>query len=315
MHFLVTGGCGYIGSHITKRLCDEGHVISVIDNLSNSSSEARLNIINKIATVYIADLSMENEIIELYKKLENVNAIIHVAALKNVKESTEQPEKYLSNNLDSTKFLIKYFNCPIVYSSSCAVYGNVEGAVDENASTNPQSPYATSKLESEKLLLNEYKNFVILRYFNPIGCEIYQLRDVSESCISTALRSGKVTIYGNEYDTTDGTCIRDYIHISDLVDAHILVLGKLINSSPCEEFRSSPSTISNKIYNVGTGTGVSVKELCQTYKDYVNKNLEIEYGSPRPGDVSQVWANSNSFRSATFFKAKKSLKDMVEDIL
>ena len=306
MNILVTGGCGYIGSHIVKRLHNEGHRVAVIDNFSNTTSFSRGKVVSQWADIFIADLTLEKHISYISYILGKINAIFHLAALKNVRESINHPDKYHFNNIISTRILLKYFNCPIVYSSSCAVYGNAENCVNENSELKPLSPYANSKLQTEQLLFQECSsNFVILRYFNPIGCEDSKLRDISESCISTALRSGNVKIYGTNLDTPDGTCIRDYIHITDLVDAHIIALAKLL---------VCPNSI-NRVYNVGTGNGISVKELCDSYKLYVNKDLVIEDEKHRTGDPIKIWSNTNNFEKDFGFKANHTIKDIVLAIM
>lgn len=310
MHFIVTGGCGYIGSHLVKRLYEEGHKITVIDNFSNPFSLKRAEVVCNWAQIYTIDLTNEIMMSQLSNTVgfsyNMVDGIFHLASMCSIPDSFLYPDWYLFNNIWATAVLCKYFTCPILFSSTCSVYGNMSSnkGLTESAILNPQNAYAKSKASSEKIILDHQRS-IILRYFNPIGCEIKELRDDNKDRISEALRKGSITIFGSNYDTPDGTPIRDYIHIRDLVDAHILAFGRLL---------MEPTKI-HKIYNIGIGDGVSVGDLCTVYKSHVNENLKIEYGSKRTGDVDKIWANVDSFKIDFGWEPKLDITDMVTAIL
>jgi|SRR5579862_4103737 len=313
MHFIVTGGCGYIGSHLVKRLYEEGHRVTVIDNFSNNLSLKRAEIVCNWAQIYNIDLTNEVMVSQLANVIgfsyNMVDGIFHLASMCSIPDSFLYPDWYLFNNIWGTVILCKYFKCPILFSSSCSVYGNmndeklVKEGLTEKSPLNPTNSYAESKASAENIILNHQKS-IILRYFNPIGCEIKELKDDSKDRVSEALRKGKITIFGDNYDTSDGTPVRDYIHISDLLDVHILAFGRLL---------MEPSKI-QKIYNIGVGNGVSVGDLCTFYKKYVNENLKIEYGEKRNGDVDKIWANSDLFKKDFGWEPKFNIIDMVKSI-
>lgn len=303
MNFIVTGGCGYIGSHLTKRLYEEGHNVFIFDNFVNPSSLNRRDFIiqNNWALVYDVDISNVSQVNAWINQNANIaiSCVFHLAALKDISESIRNAGWYQFNNFLGTTMICDHFDCPVLFSSSCSIYGepkNCTGQVAENDDLSPQNPYSTSKKDCEKHILKHTQNSIILRYFNPIGCHISELKDVSTNCISSALRSGSINIYGDNP-------IRDYIHISDLIDFHIIALGKLLSESEIK-----------KTYNLGRGIAVTVNDICNEYKKYVNTNLHIQFAEKRSGDISRIYANMDLVKKEYDWTPSKTLRDMVEDI-
>ncbi len=311
MNVLVTGGLGYIGSHTIVELLLKGYNVICIDDLSNSNIEfyKRIKIItNRDFDFYEVDLNNKQSLKNCLSNYQKIDAMIHFAANVYVKESTLDPLKYYSNNLVSLINILevtKKFSCDILFSSSCTVYGNAQKyPVKENMETKrPISPYGNTKKIGEEILKDyfsqSFQNISCLRYFNPAGAhESNLIGELSKSKPEhlipyiTKVANGeleKLIIYGNDYPTYDGTCIRDYIHVSDVASAHV----------KCIEFMSK---INNRfeIFNIGTGKGTSVLDVIKTFNRLLNMNIKYEFGPRREGDASKVWACCE--------KAKKILK-------
>lgn len=311
---LVTGGSGYIGSHTIVELLEKGFEVVSVDNQSNSSIEAYENIF-KITGKRIINYSIdicELEQLEIIFKQHHFSGIIHFAAFKAVGESVEFPLKYYYNNINSLINILdlskKYNINNLIFSSSCSVYGNIEKLpVDENTVLpKAESPYAYTKQIGEVILQDVCKtnskfNAISLRYFNPVGAHISGL--IGESPINkpnnlvpiiTATAIGKIkqlSVHGNDYPTRDGTCIRDYIHVTDIARAHVLAMDKLIKYKP--EFNYD-------VINLGSGNGISVLEMINAFEKISGEKLNYKFGPRRLGDVIAVYADNT--------KAKEYLK-------
>ena len=303
-NILITGGAGYIGSHIVERLVKKKNII-ILDNLITGYKR----LINKKAKFIKGDIKDKKKLIKIIKD-NKIDTIIHLAAFLNVKESEKNKKKYYNNNINGTLNLI--LACKdstvknIVFSSSCSVYGNVKGPVNEKKRLNPQNYYAYTKLKSEEIIKKfskKYKyRYGILRYFNVAGAspsgKIGEIETSHGHLIKNiAIQSLKlkpvISIYGNDYITKDGTCIRDYIHVSDLVDIHIKTL-KYINTKS-----------KSLVLNCGYGKGYSVLDIIKIFKE-TNKNLIVKYKSRRIGDVDMVYADVKKIKSILRWKPKNN---------
>lgn len=327
MKVLVTGGFGYIGSHTVVELINTGHDVYIIDNCSNSSATvgSKLEkILNKEITNYSSiDLKCKNAIFRLLEDWPNIDAIIHFAASKSVSESMSRPLEYYENNVGGTCNLLqaaKYFNIKhFVFSSSCTVYGDPDTyPVTENFPIKPPSSvYGHTKQICEDIINNTHGEFEFnslnLRYFNPVGCHDTGLigddpNGVPDNLMpyitQTAIgKRDKLTIFGNTYDTPDGTCIRDYIHVVDLARAHVLAI----------EFLSKLNKFGHKDnINLGTGNGYSVNEIVDTFENVNNIKIKREYGPPRKGDLPKIYADPSYAFQKLGWGAKKDLTAMVQ---
>lgn len=322
MNILVTGGLGFIGSITCIQLFKANHNFIIVDNLSNSNIgilEKIKNITNKNFKYYNLDLKNENDVEKIF--LENkIDGIIHFAALKAVGESVKEPIKYYENNIISTlnlaKLCIKYNVNRFIYSSSATVYGEQKPPLFEymplQEATNS---YGQTKIICEKILTdiaNANKNFKVtfLRYANPIGAdETHTLgenpngipQNISPYIVKVILKKLPVlNVFGNDYDTVDGSGVRDYIHVLDLANAHILALEKMINQI--------------NIYNVGTGNPTSVFELIKTFEKVSNSSVEYKIVERREGDVAISYLNSDKIYNELGFKPKYNIEDMCRDL-
>ena len=304
-NILVTGGAGYIGSHVTNLLIDKGYNVTVIDNLITGNKE----LVNKKANFINCDIADEN-IINNLLKTNKFEIVIHFAGLIRVDESLEQPERYNEFNFEKAKiFLDTCFKNnleKIIFSSTASVYGNPKKLnVSEKDDLNPLNPYAETKLKLENYLINKSKScsirYIILRYFNVAGAD-EKLRSGLISKYSTHLikiasevavnKRDEMIINGDDYDTKDGTAVRDYIHVSDLADIH-LASAEYLNEN----------NISN-IFNCGYGKGFSVKEVIETFNKIIDKKIKFKIGPRRPGDSKQVVADPNKFMKTLSWKPK-----------
>ena len=284
MNVLLTGGAGYIGSHVALKLIEEGHEVSIVDNLITGSE----NLIPKQASFLKCNINNKEKISNLLKN-NKFDAIMHFAAFILVEESVKNPNKYFKNNKDNT---INFFETcyenkltNFIFSSTAAVYGNnkTNKPISEKMDLNPLNPYGKSKLDVENYLLknSDRFNYIILRYFNVAGADpelrsgliskksSHLIKIASEVAIG---KRKKITIYGNDYKTFDGTAVRDYIHVSDLADIHINILNFL-----------KKNKVSN-IFNCGYGKGYSVKEVIDAANNITNGSIKYEYGKRRLGD-------------------------------
>lgn len=323
MTILVTGGAGYIGSHTVVELIDKGYDVVIIDNLSNSKIEVlnRLKMItNKEIPFYQDDVCDKNKLRKIFKS-HFVDAVIHFAGLKAVGESSKVPLKYYENNILSTLALIevmKEYNCKnLIFSSSATVYGYQEKMpIKENASLSATNPYGRTKLFIEYILKDLYEadnswNIALLRYFNPVGAHPSGLIGEDPSGIPnnlcpyiTQVAVGKMPylkVFGNDYDTIDGTGVRDYIHVCDLAVGHVLSIKKL---------NENPGLV---IYNLGTGQGTSVLEMIKAFEKATNKKIDYKIVERRLGDIGTCYADCSKALVELGFKTHKTIDDMAKD--
>ncbi len=299
-NILVTGGAGYIGSHTLVELYNSGYRPVVVDNLSNSSLnniKGAEQIIKSKIDFYKVDCTDFNQMDKVFKEQKNINAVIHFAAYKSVEESLRQPDKYFSNNIGSLETLMNLMNNHnvnnIIFSSSCTVYGTPQFLpVNELAPFGKaESPYGETKQLCEKLLEESEINSISLRYFNPVGshpsCLIGDCSDDKPNNlvpIICEVASGKrksMQIFGNDYDTHDGTCVRDYIHVVDLAKAHTMALNHILNNTKIKT-----------AYNIGVGKGVSVREVIDSFEKVNDLKISYELGPRRAGDVEKIYSDN-----------------------
>ena len=313
MKILVTGGAGYIGSHTIVELIQSGYDVVCGDNFSNSKDDVfdSINyIIQEPVRMYYLDCANQSQMAAISKAFK-FDAIIHFAGYKSVSESIEKPLKYYKNNLDSLLNVLNYFpNVPVVFSSSCTIYGNPDTLpITEDAEIKPMSPYGQTKVMCEQIL-KDRGNAICLRYFNPIGARPSGL--IGENPTGepqnllpylTQVASGKrdkLKIYGNDYGTLDGTCIRDYIYVVDLAKAHIKALEKLIKKPIFE------------VYNLGTGKGVSVLEMVSSFEEATGIKVPYEIAPRRAGDIKEIYADSSKANKELDWKAETPLTEILE---
>lgn len=323
MTVLVTGGTGYIGSHTVIELINRGYDVVVVDNLSNSKYEVvnRVKkITNKDVVFYQIDVCDRNLLKNVFIK-HHIDSVIHFAGLKAVGESTVMPLKYYENNILSTLSLIelmKEFNCKnLIFSSSATVYGYQEVMpINENASLSATNPYGRTKLFIEYILKDLYNadnswNIALLRYFNPVGAHESGLIGEDPNGIPnnlcpyiTQVAVGKLPylrVFGDDYDTVDGTGVRDYIHVVDLAIGHVCAIKKL---------NQNPGLV---IYNLGTGTGYSVLEMVNAFEKAIGKKIDYKIVERRPGDIGTCYADASKAYDEMNFKTVKTINDMAID--
>lgn len=324
MAILVTGGAGYIGSHTVLALLERGEDVVVIDNLSNSSEES-LNrvaqITGRTATLYIADILEKNKVKEIFSK-HLITDVIHFAGLKSVGESVSQPLKYYQNNVIGTMVLLQEMILAginsLIFSSSATVYGNPQQIpLSEDCQTgNTTNPYGTSKLMVEQILADFTQatpdfHVTCLRYFNPVGAHPSGLIGEDPNGIPNNLvpyilqvAIGKLrclSVYGNDYPTSDGTGVRDYIHVMDLARGHLAALDY------------QKEDLSFKAINLGTGVGHSVIDLIQAFERISNRKINYKFVPRRDGDVAECWSDSSLAEKKIGWKAVHTLDDMIRD--
>lgn len=325
MRILVTGGLGFLGSHICVELLQKDNDVIVIDNLSNSKIEVSDKIKkitdNNNLKVYIGDCADEEMMNKIFDE-NKIDSVIHCAGLKAVGESVKNPIMYYKTNLGTALTLLKVMNNHnvknIIFSSTATVYGNSDKKqFDENCQTgNTTNPYATSKYMIEKILEDVYKSdnswsMTILRYFNPIGAHESGLIGEEPNGIPNNLMpyilkvaSGElpqVNVFGNDYETHDGTGVRDYIHVVDLAKAHIKAMQKLIGKEGVH------------IYNIGTGVGYSVLDIINTFEKVNNVKINYQIAPRRAGDIALFYANPSKAERELDWKAEKNIEDMCKD--
>ena len=312
---IVTGGAGYIGSHTVVELFNSGFTPIIIDNLCNSS-DLNLKGINKIIGTrikhYNVDCCNKNDVDSVFKEEGKIDGVIHFAAFKSVEESVKYPEKYYKNNIGSLEVILESMKKNnvknIIFSSSCTVYGSPDILpVTENAPfKKAESPYGETKQICEQMLKEDACQSVSLRYFNPIGSHSTALigdcsadRPSNLVPIITEVAIGKrekITVFGDDYNTPDGTCIRDYIHVVDLAKSHVKAMDFLINNPGKHAF------------NVGTGIGVSVLEAIKAFEQTNKLSINYSIGPRRDGDIEQIYANSNLVKEKLGWEAKETLQ-------
>jgi UDP-glucose 4-epimerase len=306
---LVTGGAGYIGSHVTKDLLDKGYEVLVLDNLSTGHSRA----VDKRATFISGDIG-DTELLDYVFSQFSIKAVMHFSANCLVEESVLNPLKYYKNNVEKTiRLLAKMQEHQInrfIFSSTCATYGvPTQPVLNENHPTNPINPYGRSKLMVENIIKDLPElNFVALRYFNVAGAagEIGENHDPETHLIPNVLKhlQGKtdhINVYGHDHPTPDGTCIRDYIHVSDLSNAHILALEYLLQHDGIKE-----------VFNLGNEKGYSVLEIIHACEDVTQKKAKVTFQARRPGDPPLLVASSEKIRSLLGWKPRYTLAQIIE---
>ena len=305
---LVVGGAGYIGAHVAYLLQENGYGVRIYDDFSNG---LKSRIEGKFSDVVIGDVLDRQALISA---CEGIDAVIHLAAKKAVGESVDNPLKYYENNVGGTLNLLAAMSLKgvkrIVFSSTAAVYAPSEKlSITEDDLTEPLSPYGQTKLLSEKLISAVAKaenlSAISLRYFNVVGALRDEFADNSKDNlvpkVFAALKAGKnPEIYGTDYPTKDGSCIRDYIHISDLAKAHLVALEKVF------------STKVDEVYNVGSGTGYSVTEMINQIAESIGKPITPTLSPRRPGDTAQLIASIAKIERDLGWKPERSLKEMID---
>ncbi len=326
MKVLVTGGLGYIGSHTCVSLLENNYEVVVLDNLSNSNIGVK-NRIKKITgkdiTFYKGDM-IDKKLLNKIFTNEKIDAVIDFAAYKAVGESVSKPIEYYTNNVATVLVLLdvmKEHNVKsIVFSSSATVYGDPERVPikEDDKIGGTTNPYGTSKLFVEQILKDLYKSdnswsIAILRYFNPIGAHESGLigedpKGVPANLLPYVAKVANkelecLSVFGDDYDTKDGTGVRDYIHVVDLAEGHIKALQKLEKEQK-----------GLFIYNLGTGTGYSVLEIIKTFEEVNKTKVEYKIVGRRPGDIASCYADSSKAKKEIGWEAKKTIKDMCRDV-
>ena len=305
---LVVGGAGYIGAHVAYLLQENGYGVRIYDDFSNG---LKSRIDGKFSDVVIGDVLDRQALISA---CEGIDAVIHLAAKKAVGESVDNPLKYYENNVGGTLNLLAAMSLKgvkkIVFSSTAAVYAPSEKlAITEDDLTEPLSPYGQTKLLSEKLISTVAKaenlSAISLRYFNVVGALRDEFADNSKDNlipkVFAALKAGKnPEIYGSDYPTKDGSCIRDYIHVSDLATAHLVALEKVF------------ATKVDEVYNVGSGSGYSVTEMINQIAESIGKAITPTLSPRRPGDTAQLIASIVKIERDLGWKPERSLKEMID---
>ncbi len=312
MSILVTGGAGYIGSHCIKILLEHGYDVVCLDNLSTGHKAA----IDSRCKCYFGDIRNYSFLDNIFKN-EKIEAVIHFCAMSLVGESMIKPLEYFDNNVGGTLTLLKAMQMhkinKIVFSSSAAVYGSQEKMpLTETSPTLPTNPYGETKLAIEKLLKwadNAYGiKYLSLRYFNVAGAlatgELGEVHKPETHLIPLILETvlgkrEKISVFGNDYNTFDGTCIRDYIHVVDLIDAHILALNHLFLGNE------------SNIFNLGSGKGYSVMEVINTCMEVTKKKIAYEIIKRRAGDPDKLITSNRKIKKSLGWEPKLSLKDMI----
>lgn len=326
---LVTGGTGFIGSHTTVELQAAGFDVVIVDNLSNSKADV-IDGIEKISGIRPAfeevDCCDLEALEQVFKKYPKISGIIHFAASKAVGESVEKPLKYYKNNIVSLVNLLelmpKYDVKGIIFSSSCTVYGqpDVENLPVTEAAPikKAESPYGNTKQINEEIIQDYVKSGVpikaiLLRYFNPIGAHPSAIigempNGVPANLIPYLTQTAigirpELKVFGNDYDTPDGTCIRDFIYVVDLAKAHVCAMARILDNPEAEPV---------EVYNIGTGKGVSVQELIDTFQTCTGVKLNYSIVGRREGDIEKVWGNVDKANKVLGWKAEATLEDALK---
>ena len=324
MKILVTGGTGYIGSHTVVELQNEGFEVVIVDNLSNSKKEV-IDSIEKITgkkpLLEVFDLVDREKTADFFKRHNDIKGVIHFAAYKAVGESVQKPLMYYRNNLVSLmnvmESMIENKIDNLVFSSSCTVYGQPdELPVSEKAPIKKaESPYGNTKQIAEEIIADTVNvaslKTIALRYFNPIGSHDSALigelplgvpNNLVPFITQTAIGiREQLSVFGEDYNTPDGTAIRDYIHVVDLAKAHVIAVDRMINSKMKSDF---------EVFNLGTGNGYSVLEVIKSFEKVSGQKLNYKIVDRRPGDIEKVWANPDFSNKELGWKAQRGLDEM-----
>jgi len=326
MKILVTGGLGFIGSHTVVELQNEGFEVVIIDNLSNAEEkvlEGIIAITGKKPIFEKLDLREKNSVKEFFTKHADVAGVIHFAASKAVGESVENPLLYYENNINALVYLLQELqqktDASFIFSSSCTVYGQAEKMpITEDASVQPAiSPYGNTKQIGEEIIQDVAKvsniKAILLRYFNPIGAhpsaEIGELPiGVPQNLVPFITQTGmglrkELSVFGSDYPTSDGTCVRDYIHVVDLAKAHVIALKRLIENK---------NEAKVEVFNVGTGTGSTVLEVIQSFEKVSGQKLPYKLVDRREGDVIEAYADTQKANKILGWKAESTLDQAIE---
>jgi len=325
MAILITGGVGYIGTHTSVELIESGYEIILVDNLSNSSAVA-LKRVEQITGGKIhfinADIRNYNDLRKIFEK-NNIEGVIHFAGLKSVNESIGEPIEYYDNNIAGTINLCKVMNKfnvkKFIFSSSAVVYGNPKTVpIKENFPISTSNPYGQSKLMTEQILSDIFTSdndwqIALLRYFNPVGAHKSGLIGEAPGGIPGNLmpyisqvaagKLDKLHVFGGDYDTPDGTCIRDFIHVVDLAKGHVKALDYFKNKKKGEILK----------LNLGTGKGYSVLELINTFQHVTGINISYDIVARRPGDIVISYASPELAEKTISWKAEESIENMCRD--
>ncbi len=324
---LVTGGLGFIGSHTVVELINAGHEPIIVDNLSN----ANVDVLNGIEAITgkrplfeKVDLKIKEEVEQLFNRHTDLDGIIHFAAYKAVGESVAKPLEYYENNLGSLVYLLQNLRDHgldnFIFSSSCTVYGEAEELpITENSPVQPaMSPYGNTKQIGEEVIKDAIAahqfNAISLRYFNPIGA--HPSAEIGESPLGVPLNlvpyvtqtaagvREQLSVFGNDYDTRDGTNERDYIHVVDIAKAHVIAVERLVNRKNLDKY---------EYFNLGTGTGSTVLEVIQSFERVSNSKLNYKIVARRSGDVTAAYADTTKANQILGWKAEKNLDDAMAD--
>lgn len=322
MKVLVTGGLGFIGSHTVVELQSEGFEVVIIDNLSNSSEKVLDGIVAITGQKPVfekMDLRDKAAVQDFFARHSDVAGVIHFAASKAVNESVENPLLYYENNINTLVYILqelqKKESANFIFSSSCTVYGEADVMpITESAPVKPAlSPYGNTKQIGEEIITETCKvsniNSILLRYFNPIGAHpsahIGELPiGVPQNLVPYITQTGiglreQLSVYGEDYPTADGTCIRDYIHVVDLAKAHVVALQRLLNKNNIDKVET---------FNLGTGTGSSVREVITTFEKVSGKALPYKIVGRREGDIITAYANTDKANNVLGWKAESTLE-------
>ncbi|MFV5694435.1 UDP-glucose 4-epimerase GalE [Flavobacterium sp. LB3P122] len=323
MKILVTGGLGFIGSHTVVELQNEGFEVVIIDNLSNSSEAVLKGIVaitGKMPIFEKLDLREKTAVQDFFKRHADVTGVIHFAASKAVGESVEKPLLYYENNINTLIYLLQELQqkpeAHFIFSSSCTVYGQADTMpINESAPIQPaMSPYGNTKQIGEEIITDVAKvsaiNAILLRYFNPIGShpstEIGELPiGVPQNLVPFITQTGiglrkELSVYGADYPTPDGTCVRDYIHVVDIAKAHVIALQRLLNKKNLAKIET---------FNLGTGTGSSVLEVIKAFEKVSGQKLPYKIVARREGDVVSAYANTDKANNVLGWKTKSTLEE------
>ena len=314
MNILLTGGAGYIGSHVCHLLIDQGYKVTCIDSLITGNSQ----LLPKDVDLKVFDIAEKEKVSDLIKN-NQFDLVMHFAGLIRVDESVKDPDKYKNFNFTKAKIFLE--NCyknnlkKVIFSSTASVYGNTtNNFVSEEDKLNPLNPYASSKLELENFIKQSSKKYnsqyIILRYFNVAGADrnlrsglvsknsSHLIKIASEVAVG---KKDKLTINGGDYKTKDGTAVRDYIHVSDLADIHLTCAKYLVENGKSD------------IFNCGYGKGYTVKEVVNIFNEFLDKKIQYTIGPRRTGDCEYIVANSNKFKKTFSWSPKfMNLKDILK---
>ena len=327
MKILVTGGLGFIGSHTTVELQNKGYEVIIIDDLSNSTEKVLDGIVaitGKRPTFEKLDLKEKSKVEDFFKRHQDVAGVIHFAASKAVGESVEKPLLYYENNIGTLVYLLKELSkknkSSFIFSSSCTVYGQADKMpITESAPVKAaESPYGNTKQMGEEIIRDTCQvtpgiNAIALRYFNPMGAhpstEIGELPiGVPQNLVPFITQTGiglreQLSVFGGDYPTKDGTCVRDYIHVVDLAKAHVVALERLMNGKNAENY---------EVFNVGTGKGSTVLEAIKSFEKVSGKKLNYKIVDRRPGDITSAYADTTKANKVLGWKAESTLDDAMK---